>query len=258
MAQLGMPGEPPPLFRMPIADMYAGMHGVAAVCAALLGRAASGKGQHIDLALYDCMISMHDYAVQRYTLSGGKELPKQTGRDMPDSAVYGCFAAADGYLVIAAQVDESWQRLAGLIGGEALAADERFSAPARRNANSAEAVALVEAWTLAQPSRAACIAALDAAGVPCAPVSRIDEVLADPQTQARGMVIEQDHPVLGRIRLPNLPFHFSDCDTSPPCPAPLLGQHNRAIAEELGYSPVEIEAMVGDGVLYAEAAVGRL
>jgi crotonobetainyl-CoA:carnitine CoA-transferase CaiB-like acyl-CoA transferase len=258
MAQLGMPGEPPPLFRMPIADMYAGIHGVAAVCAALVGRAASGKGQHIDLALYDCMISMHDYAVQRYTLSGGRELPKQTGRDQPDSAVYGCFAATDGYLVIAAQVDESWQRLARLIGGAALAADERFSTPARRNANSTEAVALVEAWTLAQPSRAACIATLDAAGVPCAPVSRIDEVLADPQTQARGMVVEQEHPVLGRIKLPNLPFHFSDCDTSPPCPAPLLGQHNRAIATELGYSQAEIEAMVGDGVLHAEAEVDRL
>ena len=255
MAQLGMPGQPPPLFRVPIADMYTGIHGVAAVCAALVGRASSGKGQHIDLALYDCMIALHDYAVQRYTLSGGRELPAQTGRDQPDSAVYGCFAARDGYLVIAAQVNDAWQRLARLIGGEALAADERFRTPAQRNANSAQAVELVEAWTLAQPSRAACIAALDAAAVPCAPVQCIDEVLADPQTQARGMVVEQDHPVLGRIRLPNLPFHFSDCDTSPTCPAPLLGQHNRAVAAELGYDAAEIEEMTRDGVLYSEPAV---
>ncbi len=255
MAQLGMPGEPPPLFRMPIADMYAGIHGVAAVCAALYGRATSAKGQHIDLALYDCMISMHDYAVQRYTLSGGKEIPTQTGRDQPDSAVYGSFSAKDGYLVIAAQVDDAWQRLARLIGGESLATDERFGAPAQRNAHSREAVALVEAWTLAQPSRAACLAALDGAGVPCAPIQRIDEVLADPQTQARGMVVEQDHPVLGRVRLPNLPFRFSDYDTSPRGPAPLLGQHNRDLAADLGFTPTEIEAMVRDGVLYAEPAV---
>ncbi len=258
MAQLGMPGEPPPLFRMPIADMYAGIHGVAAVCAALYGRATSAKGQHIDLALYDCMISMHDYAVQRYTLSGGKEIPAQTGRDQPDSAVYGSFSAKDGYLVIAAQVDDAWERLARLIGGEALAADERFRTPAQRNAHSREAVALVEAWTLARPSRAACLAALDGAGVPCAPIQRIDEVLADPQTQARGMVVEQDHPVLGRVRLPNLPFRFSDYDTSPRRPAPLLGQHNGDLAADLGFTPAEVEAMVRDGVLYAEPAVDRM
>src|SRR6185312_7258369 len=117
MAQLGVPGEPPPLFRMPLADMYTGIHGVAAVCAALFGREASGRGQHIDMALYDCMVSMHDFAVQRFTLSGGKEVPVQTGHDQPESTVYGVFSARDGYLVIAAQVDDAWQRLARLIGG---------------------------------------------------------------------------------------------------------------------------------------------
>src|ERR1019366_8397746 len=66
MSLIGVPGEPPPLFRMPIADMYAGMHGVSAICAALYGRVASGRGQHIDIALYDCMVSMHDYGIQCY------------------------------------------------------------------------------------------------------------------------------------------------------------------------------------------------
>ena len=258
MAQLGTPGEAPPLMRMPLADMYTGIHGVAAVCAALVGRATTGKGQHIDLALYDCMVSMHDYAVQRYTLSGGKDIAVQTGSNQPDSTVYGAFTAKDGYLVIAAQVDDAWKRLAQLIGGDALAADKRFLDPASRNAHNKEAIALVQAWTAAQPSRAACIAALDAVGIPCAPVQRIDEVLADPQTLARGMVIEQDHPVLGRVKLPNLPFHFSDCDTSPRCPAPLMGQHNRDIAESLGYPPRDVDAMVRDGVLYAEEAVALL
>jgi crotonobetainyl-CoA:carnitine CoA-transferase CaiB-like acyl-CoA transferase len=258
MAQLGNPGEAPPLFRMPIADMYTGINGVAAVCAALIGRATSGKGQHIDLALYDCMISMHDYAVQRYTLSGGKDIPVQTGSNQPDSTVYGAFAARDGYLVIAAQVDDAWKRLAQLIGGAELAADTRFLDPASRNAHNKEAIALVKAWTAAQPSRAACLAALDAAGIPCAPVQRIDEVLADPQTLARGMVVEQDHPVLGRVKLSNLPFHFSDSDTSPRGPAPLMGQHNRDIAEDLGYAASEVEAMIRDGVLHAEKAVADL
>ena len=181
MAQIGVPGEAPPLFRMPVADMYTGIHGVAAVCAALLGRAKSGEGQHIDLALYDCMVSIHDYAVQCYTLSDGKEIPVQTGHDQPDSTVYGVFTARDGYLVIAAQVDDAWLRLARLIGGESLAADARFHDSAGRNANREAALALVRDWTLAQSSRRACLDALDAAGVPSAPVQRIDEVLADPQ-----------------------------------------------------------------------------
>ena len=82
--------------------------------------------------------------------------------------------------------------------------------------------------------------------------------LRDPQTLARGMVIEQDHPVLGKIKLPNLPFRFSDCDTTPRGPAPLLGQHNREVAAELGFSKTDIDDMVRDGVLYAEAGVKDL
>jgi crotonobetainyl-CoA:carnitine CoA-transferase CaiB-like acyl-CoA transferase len=257
MAQVGAPGETPPLLRMPLADMYAGIHGVAAINAALFGRAASGRGQHIDLALYDCMVSMHDFAVQRYFLSGGVDLPQQTGSGQPESTVYGAFPAKDGNLVIAAQVDDAWNRLAKLIGGEALAADERFTKPAARNAHYAEAMEIVRAWTLAQPSRNACLEALDKAGVPCAPVQTIDEVVRDPQIQARGMLVEQEHPVLGKVTLPDLPFRFSDCDTTIRTPAPLLGEDNRRIAASLGFSEETIDEMARDGVLYAEPAAKR-
>ena len=129
----------------------------------------------------------------------------------------------------------------------------RLHSPAGRNANRESILAKVRAWTMAQDSVEACCAALDAAGVPAAPVQTIDKVLADPQTLARGMVVEQDHPLLGKIRLPNLPFRFSGCDTSPSGPAPLLGQHNREIAASWAMSAEEIDAMVRDGVLYSEA-----
>jgi crotonobetainyl-CoA:carnitine CoA-transferase CaiB-like acyl-CoA transferase len=256
MAQLGNPGEAPPLLRIPIADMYTGVHGVAAICAALVGRATSGKGQHIDLALYDCMVSLHDYAVQRYTMSDGTDLPRQTGTGQPDSPIYGVFTASDGYLVIAAQVDDTWTRLARLIGGEALAGDARYAQPAGRATNYAEATRVVEAWTRLRTVKE-CLAALDAAQVPSSAVQTIDQVLADPQLHARNMMIEQEHPVLGKVKLPNLPFRFSDCDTTPKMPAPLLGQHNRSIAASLGYSETDIVAMTRDGVLYSEKAVGR-
>ena len=255
LAMLGEEGRPPPLPRMPLADMYTGMHGVAAICAALFGRVASGRGQHIDLALYDCMVSMHDYAVQRYTFSGGTELPRRTGAQAPDTPIYGVFPARDGYLVVAAQVDDAWARLAALIGGAAR--EPRFASPAGRAAHFEEAAKLVTDWTMAQTSVADCLAALDAAGVPSARVQTIDEVLADPQIAARGMVVEQDHPVLGRVKLPNLPFRLSGCDTSPRSVAPLLGQHNAEIARSLGRSEADIAAMQKDGVLHAEAAAGR-
>lgn len=254
MAMIGVPGEPPPLFRMPIADMYAGIHGVAAVCAALVGRSVSGKGQHIDTALYDCMIGMHDFAVQCYTMSGGAELPVQTGHDLPQATVYGVFAARDGNVVIAAQVDDAWKRLAKVIGGDALAADARFHTPDGRNMHSAEALGKVKAWTNARSVKE-CTSALDAADVPCAPVQNIDAVLADPQVKARNMIIEQDHPVLGKVKLANIPFKFSDCDVTPRSVAPLMGQHNRQIAAKLGFTAAEIDAMEKDGVLHAEDAV---
>ena len=252
MSLIGVPGEPPPLFRMPIADMYAGMHGVSAICAALFGRVSSGRGQHIDIALYDCMVSMHDFAAQSYLMSGGTELPVQTGHDLPQSTVYGSFSAKDGYLVIAAQMTDTWISLARLIGGEAYAADASLHSQAGRNASRRAILAKVTQWTMAQASSEACCALLDAAGVPAAPVQTIDKVLSDPQTLARGMVVEQDHPVLGKIKLPNLPFRFSGCDTSPSGPAPLLGQHNREIAERVGFSASDIDAMERDGVLYSE------
>lgn len=254
MAQLGEPDQAPPLIRMPMADMYTGMHGVAAVNAALLGRVKSGRGRHIDLALYDCMVSMHDYAVQQYFMSDGKVMPKKTGSRQPESTVYGAFRARDGDLVIAAQVDEAWARLAKMIGGKAL--DVRFCTPAGRNDNHGAVYALVEDWARRQESVAHCIAQLDAAQVPCAPVQTVDQIVRDPQIAARNMLVQQDHPVLGRVTLPNLPFRFSDCDTAPKCPAPLLGQHNAEIAAELGFDTTEIEALRKDGVLFAEAAVG--
>jgi crotonobetainyl-CoA:carnitine CoA-transferase CaiB-like acyl-CoA transferase len=251
MQMVGSPGEAPPLLRIALGDMYTGIHAVASICAALLGRVKSGRGQHIDLALYDCLMSMHEYAVQCYTLSDGQEVPVQTGHDLPTSTLYGVFTAKDGHLVIAAQVDDAWKRFARLAGGEAFAADTRFHSAPGRNQHRLEILPVARAW-VAQHRVADALAQLDAIDVPAARVQRIDEVLADPQIAARGMLIEQEHPALGKVRLPNLPFRFSDCDVTCRTPAPLLGQHNREVATQLGFSAGEIDAMEHDGVLHAE------
>jgi len=192
--------------------------------------------------------------VQCYTLSDGTELPSQSGHDLPQATLYGVFPGADGYLVITAQVTEAWIRLARLIGGDALADDARFHSQEGRNRHREEILDRVGQWTRAQPVEA-CLRALNEAAVPCAKVQTIDEVIADPQIRARNMMIEQQHPVLGALQMPNLPFHFSGCDTTIRSVAPFLGQHNREIAGDLGYDDDSIAALERDGVLYAEAAV---
>ncbi|MFM0378075.1 MULTISPECIES: CaiB/BaiF CoA transferase family protein [Paraburkholderia] len=253
MQMIGNPGEPPPLMRISLGDMYTGIHAVAAVNAALLGRVKSGRGQHIDMALYDALFSMHEYAVQCYTMQG--VVPEQTGHDMPTSTLYGVFRAADGDLVIAAQVDDSWKRFATLVeqhgGPVGFGNDERFHSLNGRNANREAILAVVQPWVAARPV-ADVLALLDSVDVPSAKVQRIDEVVADPQIVARGMVIEQDHPRFGKLRLPNLPFRFSDCDTSIREVGPDLGQHNEEVAQSLGFSAAEIDAMQTDGVLFSK------
>ncbi|MEY4413157.1 MAG: hypothetical protein RIQ53_450, partial [Pseudomonadota bacterium] len=145
MQMVGTPGEPPPLLRISLGDMYTGIHAVAAINAALLGRERSGRGQHIDMALYDTLVSMHEYAVQNWTLRG--VLPEQTGHDMPTSTLYGVFRAADGDLVIAAQVDAAWRRFAALVeahGGPAgFASDARLHDGSGRNAQREHILAVV-------------------------------------------------------------------------------------------------------------------
>jgi crotonobetainyl-CoA:carnitine CoA-transferase CaiB-like acyl-CoA transferase len=256
MQMVGTPGEAPPLLRISLGDMYTGIHAVAAINAALLGRVNSGKGQHIDMALYDTLVSMHEYAVQCYTLSGGTVLPQQTGHDMPTSTLYGVFRAQDGDLVIAAQVDDAWKRFAILVeqhGGPAgFGSDTRFHHANGRNQHRLEILAVVKPWVAAR-TVAEVLALLDGIDVPCAKVQRIDEVINDPQIQARDMVLEQQHPRYGTLRLPNLPFRFSDCDTTAPMRrvAPDLGQHNAQVAADLGYSAEEIATLQAEGVLFS-------
>jgi len=251
MQMVGTPGEPPPLLRIALGDLYTGIHAVAAINAALLGRVQSGRGQHIDMALYDTLMSMHEYAVQCYTLGG--VLPEQTGHDLPTSTLYGVFRAQDGDLAIAAQETASWKRLAALLEAQGAPAgfgsDERFYTLEGRNLHRSEILQVVKNWVAQRPV-AEVLALLDGIDVPAAKVQRIDEVIADPQIQARGMVVEQQHPRHGSIRLPNLPFHLSGCDTGIHQVAPDLGQHNGEVAASLGYSEQEIAQLQADGVLF--------
>ena len=128
--------------------------------------------------------------------------------DMPTSTLYGVFRAADGDLVIAAQVDDAWKRFAVMLeanGGPAgFGSDTRFHSLNGRNTHRVEILTAGKAWVAANPV-ARILSLLDEIDVPCAKVQRIDEVIADPQIKARNMVVEQQHPRYGTLRMPNLP-----------------------------------------------------
>ena len=122
-----------------------------------------------------------------------------------------------------------------------------------RNQGREDILAIVKPW-VASRTVAEVLTLLDGIDIPSAKVQRIDEVINDPQIQARGMILEQDHPRYGKLRLPNLPFRFSDCDTNKPMRqvAPDIGQHNTEVAKNLGYTSEQIAAMQADGVLFSK------
>jgi crotonobetainyl-CoA:carnitine CoA-transferase CaiB-like acyl-CoA transferase len=131
--------------------------------------------------------------------------------------------------------------------------DARFHSLNGRNQGREEILAVVRPW-VASRTVAEVLTLLDGIDIPSAKVQRIDEVINDPQIQARGMILEQDHPRYGKLRLPNLPFRFSDCDTNKPMQqvAPDMGQHNTEVAKNLGYTSEQITAMQADGVLFSK------
>lgn len=252
----GFPDLPPPLIRVPVADTLTGVHGVGAVCAALFARERHGRGQWIDLALLDCMVALHENALQAYLLSDGEVRAARCGHHLPSSVIYGVFEAQDGYLVIAGHADVGWARLAKAMGRPELATDDRYATMLGRIRHRETLVALVSDWVKGFGSVRAVLACLEAHQVPCAPIHSVDEVANDPQVVARGMLVELEHPIAGKVRLPNLPFRFSDAETRPRAAAPLLGQHNREILTTLlGYSEDAIVSLEEEGVLYHEPAV---
>ncbi len=249
----GFPDLPPPIMRMPVADTLTGVHGVGAICAALFARERHGRGQWIDLALLDCMVALHENALQAYLLSDGEVRATRCGHHLASSVIYGVFVAQDGHLVIAAHADVGWARLAKAIGRPELAADERYATMIGRIQHRE---ALVGDWVKGFGSIREVLACLETHQVPCAPIHSVEDVVGDPQVIAREMFVDLDHPIAGRVRLPNLPFKYSEAETRPQTPAPLLGQHNREIlATLLGYSDGSIGCLEEEGVLYHEAAV---
>lgn len=229
-----------------VTDIMTGQYATISVLAALQARHATGRGQHIDLSLFDVQVAYLSNQAMHYLVSG--EVPPRIGNGHPSIVPYQTFRANDGSIIIATGNDGQYQRLCGVIGRPALAADPRFVANADRVRNRTELAALLAA-PIAERSMDHWIAAFEAAGVPCGPINTMDRVFADPQARARGLSFKLPHPTAGEVPTIASPMRFSDTPVEHRRP-PLLGEHTDAVLGGLlGRSAQDIESLKRDRII---------
>jgi crotonobetainyl-CoA:carnitine CoA-transferase CaiB-like acyl-CoA transferase len=246
MSITGEENRPPVKVGVAVADLFAGLYASNAVLAALLHARATGEGQHIDIALFEAQAAMLANQASGFFVSG--EVPRPLGAAHPNLAPYQPLPTCDGALVVAVGNDGQFQALCAALDAGELAADPRMSTNALRVAHRAELTAALEALTHRKTTREL-TRALDAAGVPCGPINRIDQVFAEPQARARELVVEQDRDGQS-IRTVASPMRLSRTPVAYAAPPPRLGAHTEAVlGEQLGLTKAEIDRLRAAGVI---------
>lgn len=243
----GVPGGGPQKTGVAVADLFTGMYATIAVLAALTFRERTGQGQHIDLALLDTQVAMLANQNMNFLTTG--RAPERRGNAHPNIVPYQAFATADGHVILAVGNDAQFRRFCALAGCAGLADDSRFAANRDRVAHRAALIPLLEPILRSRTTRA-WIAALEAAGVPCGPINRLDEVFADPQVRHRGMRIDLPHPEAGSVPLVANPIRLSASPLDHALPPPLLGQDTADILRNLlGLPEAELARLSNDKVI---------
>jgi crotonobetainyl-CoA:carnitine CoA-transferase CaiB-like acyl-CoA transferase len=221
MTLTGPPDEPTK-WGVPVADIAAGMFAASAVLAALYDRKASGVGRTIDIAMQDTLISMLTHSAGRYLANG--DVPHTSHNGHATIAPYGLFRTSDGFVNLCVGNDSQFQRMCEALGGLDLAHDERFTTNPLRLKNKTELLDEVEA-ALKALTTAAVLQAMDEVGVPAGAVLRVDEVLNDPSTLSRDMILSFSRQDVTDARTVNTPWKFDGKAPTVRLPPPLLGQH---------------------------------
>ncbi|SPF79723.1 CaiB/BaiF CoA transferase family protein [Pseudoprimorskyibacter insulae] len=216
MSITGDPDGQPQRAGVAITDLFTGLYSVTGILAALHQRSQTGKGQHIDMALLDCAVSVTANQAMNYLSTGTP--PGRTGNYHPNLTPYQVFDCKDGHIIIATGNDAQYQRLCRLLGLPDMAEAPEFLSNADRIANREEMIGLLTEATLRR-TRADLLAACEAEGVPAGPINDMADVFNDPQVQARGMQIAPDG--VPGVRSP---FRFSDADLVLNRASPKLGQ----------------------------------
>ena len=234
----------PQMIRTIVADKTTAIFAAQAVTAALFARERTGEGQHIRLAMLDTMIAyLWPEAMTQYTVVG-REATTADPTARPDLI----FETADGYITVGTISDSEWQGFCAASGRPGLAEDPRFNTPGGRSVNATERILLMAEIIKERPT-AEWLQRLDANDVPSAPVLRRNEVIANEQVLARELIVELDHPDIGRVRQPVPAARFDRTPARIQGPAPRIGQHSAAILAELGLEAAEIERLATEEIV---------
>ncbi len=241
MSITGEPNRPPVKNGNAVSDMNAGILGALGIVAAYVHKLKTGEGQIVDTSLSDAALQQLYWHAAIFFATGRSSTP--TGSAHVLTAPYQAFEASDGWINIGGANQTNWERIAEVLGHPEWREDPRFSSNRDRMAHLDELVTLMNG-VLRTQTRAHWQAAFDAAGVPAGPVHTVGEALTHPQTLARGMVVELEHPQAGKTQALGCPIHFSATPAQITRPAPLLGQHTRELMKEFGYDDAQVDDFI--------------
>ena len=241
MSITGDAAGPPYRLGVAIADIVSGMFGAQGITLALLARARTGRGQHVDIGMLDATAALLTYQAGIFFATG--TTPGRMGNRHPTIVPYETFHASDGDFVVAVGNDSQFRTFCSIIGAEGLVTDERFATNRGRVVHYNELRPLL-VERLHSRTRQEWVRQLKAAGVPCGSVRDVAEVLSDPHLDARGMIETVDHVTAGAIRLLGVPIKLSHTPGSVRVAPPALGQHtDRILEEDCGLSAAQIESL---------------
>lgn len=239
-------GRNPVKVGAPVTDITAGILAAYGIVSALFEREKTGEGQLVDTSLFEAGIT-HTYWQSAIALASGHS-PGPLGSAHPLAAPYQAFQTADGWINVGASNQATWLGLTRALEMPDLAEDPRFVDNARRMERLDELVDIL-AGSLGKKTTDEWLRRLADEGVPAGPIASIGEMLEHPQTLARSMVVETEHPLAGRVRSLGSAVKMSASAAPGPRPAPLLGQHTREVLREAGLPEDEVDDLVTSGVL---------
>jgi crotonobetainyl-CoA:carnitine CoA-transferase CaiB-like acyl-CoA transferase len=241
-----VPGGGPQKVGVPVVDIMTGMYAAVAILAALARRTETGAGETIDLAMLDVASAFLSNQAMNHLVSG--RIPQRGGNRHPNIQPQDVFAAKDGRFVLAVGNDGQFAKLCGVLGRDAWPADPRFASNAARVGANVDLTGLL-GKVFAQWERGKLLAALDAAGVPAAPINSVPEVFADPQIVHRQMLRRIPHPLSGEVPQVVSPINFLDAPLSFDRAPPLLGADTAAVLAEIGIDVSERDRLAAAEVI---------